>query len=354
MNPRFKCGLVVGKFCPLHLGHEYLIQKAQEHCDELILISYTKPGFTGYERHKREIWLHTRFPTTTRLVLDEEYLATLCQTMGLTNVQTIPHNDTHEDIHRNFVAWLCTDVLHKKVDSVFTSEDYGDGFAARLSEFFGYPVAHLCIDKARKTFPVSGTQVRLNPHEYRHLLSPQVYGSFVQRITLLGGESTGKTTLSVALAERLQTLWTPEYGRELWEQKSGKLVFEDMAHIGKIQVQRENQLIGAANRFLICDTTPLTTLFYSDAMFGRVAPELAQLAQRPYHHIFLCVPDFDFVPDETRQNNEFRLRQHLWYQEVLLRKNLPYTQLNGTPEQRINCVLQHINAHSVSGKGSAT
>ena len=35
----------------------------------------------------------------------------------------------------------------------------------------------------------------------------------VKRVCLLGAESTGKTTLAAALAERFDTVWNPEYGR---------------------------------------------------------------------------------------------------------------------------------------------
>ena len=47
MNLFFRRGLVVGKFCPLHLGHELLIRRAQTECEELVVLSYTKPGFAG-------------------------------------------------------------------------------------------------------------------------------------------------------------------------------------------------------------------------------------------------------------------------------------------------------------------
>ncbi len=47
MSERFRRGLVVGKFCPLHLGHELLINRARSQCDDLIVLSYTKPGFDG-------------------------------------------------------------------------------------------------------------------------------------------------------------------------------------------------------------------------------------------------------------------------------------------------------------------
>ena len=35
----------------------------------------------------------------------------------------------------------------------------------------------------------------------------------MKRVLIVGAESTGKTTLAVALAEHYQTTWVPEFGR---------------------------------------------------------------------------------------------------------------------------------------------
>ncbi|MDN5517119.1 MAG: adenylyltransferase/cytidyltransferase family protein, partial [Pseudomonas sp.] len=43
MSTRFACGLVVGKFAPLHLGHEWLIRQAQQQCEQLVLLSWARP-----------------------------------------------------------------------------------------------------------------------------------------------------------------------------------------------------------------------------------------------------------------------------------------------------------------------
>ncbi|WP_163317363.1 AAA family ATPase, partial [Enterobacter hormaechei] len=82
---------------------------------------------------------------------------------------------------------------------------------------------------------------------------------FVRRICLLGGESTGKSTLSKALADVLDTAYVTEFGRDYWEEKNGVLTADDLLHIAREQVRREQQ--AEANRYLICDTSPLTTLF---------------------------------------------------------------------------------------------
>lgn len=334
MNKRFRRGLVVGKFCPLHLGHELLIARAQLQCDELVLISYTKPGFAGYTSECRERWLKARCPANGIYVIDDERLAQLCQDHGVA-ARTVPSDAEPDDVHRHFVAWVLADVLGKTVDAVFTSEDYGDGFAAVLAARFGSAVAHVCFDKARRNVPISGSRIRSSPHAHRSYLSAEVFASFVPRACLLGGESTGKSTLAEALAAALQTAWVHEYGRELWELRQGRLTFEDMVHIGRTQAAREDALARDANEVLICDTTPLTTAFYSSELFGTVADELQELAGRPYQITFLCAPDFDFVQDGTRQDNAFRLRQHEWYLEQLSAMGIAYFQLEGSQQKRL-------------------
>ena len=54
-------GLVVGKFAPLHAGHEALINTALEQCETVCIISYSSPEIRGYEPEKRLNWLTTRF-----------------------------------------------------------------------------------------------------------------------------------------------------------------------------------------------------------------------------------------------------------------------------------------------------
>lgn len=129
---------------------------------------------------------------------------------------------------------------------------------------------HVCVDPARAALPISGTRIRDNPHLYREFMHPAVYASFVERICLLGGESSGKTTLARALARRLDTQWVPEVGREYWEECGGTLGYGDMRLIAERQVAREDVLARLARQWLVCDGSALTTVFYSLDGFGRV------------------------------------------------------------------------------------
>lgn len=348
MAKRFQRGLVVGKFAPLHRGHEMVIRRALEACEEVVVISYSKPEYDGCEPARRERWLAALFPATRRLVVTDEILATRAGP-GV-QPRTIPRNDASELDHRRFCAWLCLEWLGGPVEAVFTSEAYGDGFATELTRCFregssGAPaVHHELVDEARVLMPISGTVLRQDVHGHRQWLSPAVYASFVERICILGGESTGKSTLAAALALALDTLQVPEYGRELWEAKGGALVFDDMLAIGQRQVAMEDETAGRANRYVVCDTSPLTTLFYSQHLFQRAAPALEALAHRTYDVTFLCAPDFPFVQDGTRQPESFRLQQHTWYLHELSRRGIPHEVLAGPVTERIAAVRRRLTS----------
>ena len=336
----YKRGLVVGKFCPLHLGHELLIKRAQDACEELLLVSYTRPEFPGYEPARRERWLRARFPQAHIVVLDDARLAALCAARGVP-VRALPHNDADGELHRHFMGWLCWTVLDLPVDAVFSSEDYGPGFAQVLERHYALgAVAHVSVDQARTLVPVSGTLVRQDPQAHGAFLSPVVRADFVTRVCVLGGESSGKTTLAQALAAHFDTGWVAEYGRELWESQDGILHYDDLLKIGTEQLRREAAAAAQARRWLFCDTSPMTTYFYCVEMFGRAEQELAQLAEHGYDLVLLCAPDFPFIQDGTRRDGDFRARQHAWYQVELARRGIAYIDVSGTLADRVRQVAQ--------------
>ncbi len=247
-----------------------------------------------------------RFPETTRIVLDH-------------TTEPLPDNSDSDDTHRAFCAAILRRDVDRPIDAIFTSEDYGAGFAADLASRQGAPVKHISINQARDLIPVSGTAIRADIHGLRHFLAPEVYATFIERVGILGGESTGKSTLAAALAREFGTTHVAEYGRELWDARGGQLVFDDLLAIAREQVRREEAAVldPATHRFLFCDTTPLTTLFYSHEMFHRAAPELETLTRRPYQHLILCADDFPFAQDGTRRDAGFRTKGQNWYLENL-------------------------------------
>lgn len=331
---RFRLGLVVGKFAPLHLGHEHLVQQAAAHCDRLLILSYTKPEFDRCGVAARRSWLADRFPGHESVVIDDSWLRRTCAKHGMV-FRPLPDNAADDATHQAFLAWLLRDVLRRSPDAMFCSEDYGPPCAALLSAVLGQPVQAVVVDRERQRMPISASRIRRDARHHLAWMAAEVAASFVRHVVLLGGESSGKTTLACALAKRFQTEWVPEYGRQLWEEQGGVLTETDLLRIAQEQIQREDHAARQARGLLFCDTSPLTTLGYSLWMFGRADPSLVELARRRYDAVVLCLPDFSFVQDGTRREEGFRLTQHAWYLEQLALLDVPVYEACGSLDQRV-------------------
>lgn len=345
---RYGTGLVVGKFAPLHRGHFNVIEAAIATCDRVVVISYTAREFPGCDASAREGWLAAVFPSVVRLVVTTALLSELAGRGGLPT--RLPDDDAPDDIHRDFVARLCDSVLGVHIDAVFTSESYGAGLAAWLTRYQpgrktgATAAAHVSVDPGRRQFPVSGTALRKEPRTYWDYLPGPAARSLVRRVVFLGGESTGKSTLARVLGERYETEHVAEYGRELWEARGGALLYEDLAHIAAEQVRREDAALDRARAYLFCDTSPLTTLFYSQHLFARVDPLLEELANRAYGLVFLCEADFPFVQDGTRSGVDFQTRQQTWYAQELERRGIAYYRLAGSLESRVSEICRRLGS----------
>ena len=166
----------------------------------------------------------------------------------------------------------------------------------------------------------------------------------VRRLALLGGESSGKTTLARRLAERLQTVWVPEYGRQRWEELRQTLSVDELLHVAQRQVQLEDEAALQARDWLVCDTTPLTTLQYCLHDHGQAPTELHEMARRRYDAVVLCAADFAFMQDGCRRDDGFRQAQQDWTLAQLGAMGVTPQHARGSVEQRLAQVLTLLTA----------
>lgn len=175
-------------------------------------------------------------------------------------------------------------------------------------------------------------------------------GKSHKRVLFLGGESSGKSTITKAVSKQLVCFYAPEYGREFYEKRPNQdPKFDDMEKIAQEQVRIELSILALSAEFhksySFYDTSALVTYFYSMEWFGK-APDLLRFQTlgilRTYNHVFLCENDFPFVQDGSRQDLKFATKQHDFYKHVLDVCGIPYTSLSGTVEQRLNTVLKTI------------
>jgi nicotinamide riboside kinase len=123
----------------------------------------------------------------------------------------------------------------------------------------------------------------------------------------LGAECTGKTTLAQALATQMSGLWVPEYLRMFCDQHGRTPRQNEQAHILDMQVRQEEEALAIAEQqrraYLFCDTAPLLTAIYSDAVLGdhTLYPQARALHAR-YALTLHLAPDIPWVADGLQRD----------------------------------------------------
>lgn len=315
MSKRPSRGMILGKFLPPHRGHQLLADFARHYVDELAIVVGSLPSETipGTLRHQ---WMSELFPDCKVLHLDHV-------------LPQYPEEAETPEIFWQLWRESLTEILPWPVDYVFASESYGARLAQELNAQF------LPVDQPRGLIPVSGTQIREQPLQHWDYLPDCVRPYFLKRICVFGPESTGKSTLAKALAAHYQTHYVPEYAQILLALQQGELCETDLGLIARGQLAAEAALARQANRRLFCDTDLLTTVLWSQELYGRVNPWIAETAARQsYDLTLLCSPDVPWVDDIHRLRPETRETFFKRCVELLETQQRPYTVLSGTWQQR--------------------
>ena len=309
---RFRTGVVIGKFYPPHRGHHHLIETALRQCERVSVLVCWKPA--------------QQVPIAVRVeCLREEHPP----------ADIVPVEDHLADDDTLGWAALTTQLLGGVPDAVFSSEDYGEPYARAMGS------CHVMVDQQRDVVPCSGTLIRSNPLAHLHFLSPRMRAYYVKRFCVLGAESTGTTTMAIALAAHYRTSWVPEYGREYSEIKmtqdySGVWHSDEFVNIAREQARREDAAARTANRVLICDTDPFATTLWHRRYTGRHSVEVEMIANVRHYACYLLTGDeIPFVQDGLRDGEDIRHAMHRQFVEELTVTGRKWTLLRGPHEDRL-------------------
>jgi NadR type nicotinamide-nucleotide adenylyltransferase len=164
--------------------------------------------------------------------------------------------------------------------------------------------------------------------------------SSVNRIAILGAESSGKSVLAEALAGYYNTLWVPEYLRQFVDIHQRVPKEEEQFLIASRQVEHENALALQASGWLFCDTTPLMTAIYSRHYFTRADAALESLEQsHAYDFTLVTAPDFPWTADGLqRESAAVRQQVHEELLVILEEREIPFLLVEGSLKNRIGQV----------------
>lgn len=313
-------GLVIGKFMPVHAGHQALIDWARPQVDALHVILFSKPS-EPIPGDLRAAWLRELYPDLPLHHVTDDG----------------PVDYADEAAWAFWVAAIGTALAGTAVDVVFSSEPYGPELARRLG------AEHVSFDPQREHVPVSASQIRADPLAQWAHIPPPARPYFARRVAIVGAESTGKTTLAQALAAHFGTGWVPEFARDYLLARGGVCEEADMLVIAQGQADSEDRLARECSGLLIGDTNCLTTQLWYEHYFGAPPEGLRRLARERTAHLYLlCDHDVPWVPDALRDSPAERGWFHARFQAELAAQGRPWVTLSGPYAGRLAAAVEAV------------
>ena len=151
-----KIGFTIGKFSPLHKGHQYLIETALSEMDKLVVVVYDTDN-TTISTEKRANWVKKLYP----------------------NVEIrIAHNPPSQYGLDDKSVKIQMDYLNniiKDIDAThfYSSEPYGEKVANYLN------IIDRRVDPLREKYPISGSDIRLNLAEAQKWIEKDIYNDIL-------------------------------------------------------------------------------------------------------------------------------------------------------------------------------
>lgn len=167
-------------------------------------------------------------------------------------------------------------------------------------------------------------------------------------ITIVGAESTGKTTLAAELAEALaqkglRVARIDEYLREFCLARGRTPHAHEQVGIAQEQARRTEAAM-ATHDIVVADTSALMIAVYSDLIFGDASLyAMAEAEQRRYRHTLLTALDLPWEADgHMRDGAHVREPVTALVRASLVRANVPYAVVSGEGPQRLRSALAAI------------
>jgi nicotinamide riboside kinase len=168
-------------------------------------------------------------------------------------------------------------------------------------------------------------------------------------IGVVGGESTGKSTLAAALGMRLPAIVVPEYLRTWVERHRGQVPqpgeqAEIMAahRAAEVSGMRDAERSGLA--WVVSDSGPLMTAVYSIQYYDdpSLLPLAIEWAARN-DLILWCQDDFPWQPDPQRDGSQARATSQQLLAEIFAaHPELPMLEVRGGFDERVETVLDTV------------
>lgn len=321
----FKCGMYGGSFNPLHMGHVECIIRSANQCERLIIVISS-----GTDRDEIDVRIRYR------------WIYQLTKHIGNVSIFILEDNAPTKAEYSEELWYSDAEKVKKfagePIDVVFCGSDYDENsFWSKC-----YPDAKLIIYPRNN---ISSTIIRNDVYGNWDMLPDVVKPYFVKKVLLIGGESTGKSTLTINLANYFNTNYLEEVGRDISERSGTDTLMlpQDFTDILLTHKLRETEAVQRSRKVLFEDTDCLITSFFINFLEGRhkennlaLADALAQL--NSYDLILFLEPDVKFVQDGDRSeiiaaDREKYSRQ---IEDIYRSHGFEFVKISGSYEERFS------------------
>lgn len=175
------------------------------------------------------------------------------------------------------------------------------------------------------------------------------------RVTIIGAESTGKTTLSRQLADRLSGDWICEFARPYLETTDGKVTTESMRAIWHGQRALQHAAIDSPRNYVIQDTDLYATVGYwqlphVEPAIGDCPKQLVADAARLKSDLYIITKsNIAFAPDRLRYGGDRRESPDEYWVDLCRKHRLTFVTLEASDMvDRLTEALQIIQERRIS------
>ncbi|MFT4525781.1 MAG: NadR type nicotinamide-nucleotide adenylyltransferase [Bacteroidia bacterium] len=163
-------------------------------------------------------------------------------------------------------------------------------------------------------------------------------------ISIVGPESTGKSTLAKRLGEHFSAPIVPEFSRSFLQNRNGIYEESDLIEIAKGQLKLEQETLEQSPSHMICDTDLVVIKVWQEFKYGHSNAKLDEMVRKQKNRVHLLTyPDLEWVSDPLRENPNELLDIFNKYIDVLESIKANYFVVKGIEQERFQNALDHLS-----------
>ena len=267
-------GIIIGHFEPLHLGHVRTILHASGQVKDLYIFITAHPAPNpnfSIDLKDKARWMTMAFADLPFVHIEI-----------LPDLVSPSYEDNYQDLSVEKVNAILAD-LQQRYPKLSASSDEAETvppvvFMDETHPFADYDL-HLPVVTTPRQHGFDSRKIHNNPALYWSAIHPQARGDYTKTVALVGGESSGKTTLLHKLANYYGASYGLEMGRLFVQTDLGGTELGMQYDDYPLMATDHEQAIRAAKRFApapitLVDTDFVTTQAFCEEYEGRTHPFL--------------------------------------------------------------------------------